>query len=426
MTDRVDIKEIGPCQKEISIRVPAAEMAQELDEAYQQLALSRRIPGFRPGKAPRAVLEARFGREARSEALYHGAQRGYLRTIREAEIPIVGDPVFEGLSWEGTGDLAFTARVEVRPAVGLKEYRGIEVTASDAAVKEEEVEKVIASFRERSAVFEVVSGRSVAPGDWAVVDYRPVEEGAVAPAANVLIELTVDDPKSLAPQIAGMRPSETRTVTLSLPAEEGKAARQVALSLTLKEIKKRVLPDLNDELAKTWGDFNSLSEVRAKVSAGLKERKEKAAAEAREEQVVARLLKDNVFSLPPRALQGMAASNLEDLKRYRAALRGRDGEELGEEKLAELARTRAERDLRLVFILEEIARREKISVDAQALGEEIGRLAREHRQPPASVRRTLEENGDIPVVEERLRRRRALALVVETSVVKENERGHRK
>ena len=98
MTDRVDIKEIGPCQKEISIRVPAAEMAQELDEAYQQLALSRRIPGFRPGKAPRAVLEARFGREARSEALYHGAQRGYLRTIREAEIPIVGDPVFEGLS----------------------------------------------------------------------------------------------------------------------------------------------------------------------------------------------------------------------------------------------------------------------------------------------------------------------------------------
>lgn len=417
MSAGIDSKDIGPCQRELSIRVPAEEMAKELDEAYQQLARSRRIPGFRPGKAPRAVLESRFGKEARSEALSKAAGRGYVRAVKDGSIPIVGDPVFNGLSWEEGGDLVFTARVDIRPAVDLKEYRGIKVAAGETAVSREEVDQVIASFRERSAVFEVVSGREVAAGDWAVVDYRAVSDGSVSPRENILLELKADDPRSLAPQIAGMKPSETRTVKLSLPAEAGKEARQVELSLTLKEIKKRVLPSLSDELAKTWGDFKSVDEVRAKVTAGMKERKEKAAREEREEQVVSRLLRDNVFPLPPRALEETAASTLEDLKRYRSALRGEGGAEMSEEKLAALARERAENDLRLVFILEEIARRENLSVDAQSLGEEIARIARERRQAPSEVRRSLEENGDIPGLEERLRRRQALALVVEASVV---------
>jgi trigger factor len=418
MTDKVDIKDIGPCQKELSIRVPAEEMKKDLDEVYRQLARSRRIPGFRPGHAPRAVLETHFGKEARAEALYNGARTGYVRAIQEMSIPVVGDPVFEGLSWEGEGDLVFTARVDTHPAVELKEYRGIEIAAGETGVSEEEVEKMIASFRERSAVFEVVSGREVAAGDWAVVDYRAVSDASVPPRESVLLELRADDPRSLAPQIVGMKPSETRTVTLSLPVQEGAAERKVELSLTLKEIKKRVLPELSDELAKTWGDFSTVDEVRKKVSAGWKERKEKAAREAREEQVVARLLRDNVFPLPPRALEQMAAGHREDFKRYRSALRSQDGTEMSEEKLAALARERAEDDLRLIFILEEIARREKVSVDARSLGEEISRIAHQNQQAPSEVRRAMEASGDIPALEERLRRRSALALVVAAAVVK--------
>ena len=417
MADSVEIKEIHPCQRELAIQVPAEEMEKDLEEVYRRLARSRRVPGFRPGKAPRSVLETHFGKETRAEALSDRALRSYLQAVKDRSIPAIGDPVFGDVHWEEKGDLTFTVRVDVHPTMELKEYRGIPVSAVETGVSEEEVERVIASFRERSGSFEVVTDRELKFGDWALVDYRAVSDPAVSPATNVLLELKADDPRGLAPQIAGMKPGETRAATLSLPPGEGKEGRKVDLALTLKEIKKRTVPELNDELAKSWGEFDTLGEVREKVKTSLLKQKEEEARSAREEQAAERLLKDNVFPLPPRALERMAADNLQNLARYRDGLRMKDGGEVSEDRLAALARERAEKDLRLIFILEEIARREKIAIDAQTLGEEIGEIARQRKENPAAARRILEKNGEIPALEDRLRRRAALALVVEAAAV---------
>jgi trigger factor len=411
----IEIKETHPCQREVIIRIPPEAMAEELTAVYRRFSQSRRIPGFRPGKAPREILEKRFVKEARAEAIGNRMAKCYSQAVREKGLKVVGDPVFKEVNWEDDQPAVFKAVVDIEPEVEIKHYKGIRVIKKIPKVDEKEVEDAFAALRERSASFEVVEGRELREGDYALIDYRTKQDEKSPWIENMLVEIRSGLSGDFSGQLVGMKQGEERAVKFKpLPPEGGgeKPEREIELAVRLREIKTKRLPELNDELASHWGDFKNLEEVRAKLRESILSRKEEA-TRSLEEQVMSFLLDKHRFVLPPRLSARMEEDYLGELRRYR-------GGETGEgSDLEEKARQRAERDLRLLFILNAIARSENLKVDPKAVGEEIRRQAYRMGTAPADYQRDLEEKGEMTLIESRLLRQQTMDFLLKEAKVKE-------
>lgn len=418
----VEIKETKPCQRELTFRIPAEIMEEELAQVYRRLARSQQIPGFRAGKAPRSVLEIRFGKEARAEALENRMVQSYSEAVKEHNLDVVGRPIFGDPDWKGKQPLVFKAVVDVAPALELKNYREIRLIKRKPRLESEEVERALESLRERSATFEVVEGRTLREGDYALVDYRKLGDKEAEWQENALIEIRPDSPGGLSEKLIGMERGETGKVVIKPPpAGEGKkgSSPEVEFQVRLKEIKVKRLPELTDELASHWGDFKNLEGVREKLQETILKQKEDNSRRFLEEQVVASLLKKNSFTLPPSTLSRLEKDYYDKMRRYRLSSEEGKAKAGEEEELRKQARESAEKDLRLIFILEEIARREKLEVDPKILGEEISSAARQHGLDPAEYRKQLEEKGEVAILKSRLLRRRAMDFLITEAKIKE-------
>jgi len=417
----VEIKETQPCQRELEFRIPAEIMEEELGRVYQRLARSQRIPGFRAGKAPRSVLEIRYGKEAGAEAVQNVMLRSYSEAVKENELKVIGRPHFIDTEWQEKQPLIFKAIVDIAPVLELKNYRGIRLVREKPRVESAEVEQALESLRERSATFEVIEGRELRPGDYALVDYRRIGEGQGEWQENALIEAR-PEAGGIAEKLIGMKRGETRKAAVRIPDGEERekgSSPEAEFMVRLKEIKSKKLPELNDELAANWGNFKNLDEVKEKLNETILKNKEDAARRALEEQVISILLKKNSFNLPPSVLERLEKDYQSQLLRLNSGGKGDKPESNKSEELQERARKSAEKDLRLIFILEEIARREKLEADPKMLGEEITASARRRGVDPSEYRRQLEESGEVAAVQSRLLRRRALDFLIAEAKIKE-------
>ena len=386
-------------------------MIKELDRVYEELRRSRRVPGFRPGKASRAVLQVRFGNEARRQALQSQVARGYREAIRENNIKALGDPDFKEVEWAGEGDLSMKVVVDIAPEVEPKGYQAISLNKKKVQVDDEEVEAALQNLREHAASFEVVEDRELREGDWAQVDYRSLQGQDSSWLENAMLEIKKPELDKFSAQLAGLKPGQTRTVEIELEKEkEGKSR----LEVKLKEIKKRVLPELNDALAQSWGNFKDMTEVREKIRQDLEREKETDARKDLENQVTKYLIGKNDFSLPPGVLERLTKDYQEEIKRLTSA----GAKDAPEEDYQKRAREMAENELRLTFLLDAIAVREKIEVDPRILGEEVGRLAVRQKVDPAELRNQLRQSGKLDLLEDRLRRRQTMDFLITNAKIK--------
>ncbi len=418
MMTKVDIRDLHPCRRELTIEIPLEAMEEEMGSVYARLSRGRRIPGFRPGKAPRKILEKYFRDEARSETVGNRVRRGYLDAVREQEIEVFGDPDFSEIDWPEAGPLRFKVAVDVRPMVELKNYRGIRLTGTDCRVEDTEVDRTLEGLRERSATFETINGRPLREGDWALVDYRPSGHADENWVEGTLVEITSPDHEGIGSQLAGMPAGESRSVTIPPAGDQNADAAPLEVEIRLREIKKRNLPEASDEWARTWGQFSGLEELRGQIREDIRQRKELEQKRSLEEQAIEYLLKKHTFPLPPATLDSLIEEYRKEVKEQadRALSAGR--EKVPEEKIAEIARQRAEADLRLIFILSAIARAENLEVDARLLGEEVALLARQKGVSPVEYRRELEESGRLGVVRDRLLRRLATDFIIKEAKIK--------
>lgn len=417
------IREVAPCRREVAVEVSAAEMGEELARVLRRIGRGAQIPGFRPGKAPDRVISSRFGAEARREALQNKLSESFFQGCREHSLPILGSPEFSEVSWEDDSPLKFKASFDITPSFELAPYRGIELVKPAASVSEEEIEQELEKLRERSATFETEATRPLRAGDFALVDYRSQDpkqsdDEETAWVEGILLEIKppeADD--DFSGQLLGLEPGEIRSVRMK---EDGKEKKEnpPLLQVRLQEIKKKVLPDLSDELASTWGPFANLQEVRLKLEEALGEQREEQARRNMESQALEKLKGANEFALPPTALKSFQEGQLALLRSW-----SQNGEKApAEEELAARAAELAEGELKAIFILREIARREKIEVSPAELGEEIAREARQRGENPSTYRKRLEEEDSLSAVEDRLRRQRALELVLAEAEIKEEKK----
>ncbi len=425
------LEETGKHTVKLTVEVPPEETKPVLDLAYQHLAGSVNVPGFRKGKAPRKVIEAQVGRGTiLREFLEHALPTFYLQAVGEHELAPIADPEFDDVEVADveTSGVRFTATVDVRPRLEFSEddYKGLTLTRPTSTVSEREVDDQLDRLRERFAELESI-GRPAAKGDFVVADVRATVHGQEVPEAGgqgVLLEVGSGTlVPELDKELEGARPGGIHKVNATLPEGAGdRAGQEVTFSVLVKEVKGKRLPELDDDFAKTASEFDTLDEVRADLRTKLGTLKE-AQADAELRDAALQALSEKVDAELPERLVDRETERRVEAARQRAERGGTTLEEvlkasdIDELRFRSDARAHATRAIRADLALEAVARAEDLKVSDEELDKTIEDLARDAGRSAKDVRRSLESSGQMTSLAGDIIRDRALTLVVDHATV---------
>ena len=414
------VEEINSVKKKINIEIEPESVAKEMDKAIKDVAKKAKIPGFRPGKAPNNVVEKHYGEEVRSEVMNRLISDSYLMALQENKLSPVDMPKIENITTLAKGSpLSFTAIVEVRPSITLGTYDGIEVKEQDLVVTDQELNQTLDRLREMYAQLEVVEGLALAKDHTAIIDFEGFHDGKTIEGAKAADHVLAMGSGNLIPgfeeQLIGMKKDETREIQVTFPADytnkeiSGKEAR---FTVTLKEIKKKVLPELNDEFAKDTGGNKTVEELKARIKEDLEARKRDEQGSAQREELMSKLVDAHEFEVP----QGMVEHELQAMARQQAtrfARQGMDIKSFDAKKFMEKTRDLAVKRVKGILLLEEIAEKEKIEVTDQEFSVSIAAMAKEAGQTADAVNKYYEsKDGGLDNLRDSLVQEKTFGLLI--------------
>jgi trigger factor len=420
---KTNITELPESRVRVEAEVPADEVERRIQQAARELGRQMRIDGFRKGKVPPAVVLRRLGREAvLDEALRSALGSWYVDAIDEAGIATVGEPELDVKDLPGEGQpLSFSIEIGVRPKATLGEYKGIEVGKREPQVTDEAIDEELAKLRDRFATLETEE-RQAADGDHLVMDYvgsidgEPFEGGE---GRDQLLELGSG---RLIPgfeqQLLGASAGETRTVNVTFPEEYGEhSGKDASFEVTVKEVKSKRLPELDDEFAESAAGFDSLAELREDVSSKLGEAEERAIEREFEEAVLSAAVDASTVDPPDRLVHARAHEMLERMlvalerqgisKQAYLQITGKD-----EEQLAHEAEPEAAQALKREAVLAAIVEAEEIVPSDDELLEALTPVAERESEQPQKVLEELRKAGRLDRIREDLATSQAIELLV--------------
>src|SRR5213593_3935659 len=395
---KVAVEEMESCKRRLVVEAPADVVTKEWERAYDRVQKQARLPGFRKGHVPRSLVKVHFADDVRLEVAQHLIPDVYRQALSEVRLDPVGEPDLQDVRFE---EGAHTAAP---------------VTGSD-------VDATLDRMREQQAEFRDVE-RAATPGDLVIVDYTLTIDGE-QPVQQSGYAFMVGD-GSVMPEVdqavAGMRTGEQRQVGFRLPDDYRKEAlrgKSGTGELKLIEVKEKILPELNDDFAKSLGEFATLEALRAEVVKQLKARRASEERHALEEKVVDTLLGRQAFAVPESMIMRQIAHQVEHA-RERMRRQGVDpeGVQWDYPKLIGELRPGAERAVRRGLLLEAVAEREGFAPTDAAVDAEIEKLAQASQRPAPAVRRMMEKSGDLKGLRQALRERMTLEFLVNHATVK--------
>jgi trigger factor len=401
----------------LSVEVDEQEMDVAVAAAFRKIAREVRIPGFRPGKAPRRILEARLGSDyARQEALRAALPEFYARALEETDVDAIAPPDIDITGGEEEGPLAFDAVVEVRPRLRLAGYDSLEITVPKPGATDEEVDAQIDRLRDQFAELSTVS-RPARDGDHVLANIKGYRH------AEAIEGLTADDYSyevgsgSVVPELdenlRGAGAGDILKFTATAPDEE-----EVGFQVLVKEVRQKVLPEVSDEWANEASEFDTVAELRADLATRLGTIKKVQAQLALQQETV-NALTELVAEEVPEALVGADMERrLHDLH-HRLEAQGAtitqymEATGTSQEELVAALREQAVASVKADLALRAVADAEALDPTDAEVDAEIARLAERTGQKAAAVRRQLERNQQMPAVRSDLRKRKALEWVAE-------------
>jgi trigger factor len=416
---KVEVEKQPGSVSKLYIELPADEVSKEWDAIASSFARWAKIPGYRPGKAPRAVIEKRFRREIQDEVTKKLVSKSYREAIEQEQLQVASLSNIEDVHFGEDKSMRFRATVVTQPEFELPNYRNIPVQLPQTKASEAEIDAALERLREQSADFIDAPERGLEMGDFAVLDFegsingRPVQE--IAPQASRSLHGGNKFWLHLAPenflpgfcdQLIGQKRGETRLVIINFPqdfAVKELAGKKADYAVTLHEIKEKVLPELNDEFAAKLMEGKSLGDLRRMIAHDLEHEKEHEVERAKEAQILKYLHERTQFELPPLLLQNETRRALAELVQ-RNRERGVSDEALKqrEKELIDAAAGLAAQRLKTNFILERIARREAIRVSPQEIDLRIKQEAARYDMPPEKMRKQLEEHNGLGALAEQI------------------------
>ena len=394
---KVQVEELSPIEKKLSIEVENARVAEELTRAYTALSKQVKLPGFRQGKVPRRILEQRFREQVEDEVIQRVVQNAWLEAVREHKVEAVAPPqVTNNSGLKADGPFSFEARVEVKPKVEAKDYQGLPLTRTDTNVADADVDARLEELRQSMARLEPVEGRDVAQaGDFATVDYVATVEGTDFPgskADGVTVELAPGElVESNVAALEGSKVGDVKELDYAFPADyrveqvKGKTAR---FKFTVKGLKKKVVPELNDDFAKETNEAQSLGELRTKIRTDLEQGKRTKAQNDERAAILTALIERNAFDVPKSMVERTIDNMLEGQLRNMARM-GMDPRQLNLDfaRLREDLRERATQEVKGALLIEAIAQKENIQASDADVDKKLEELAAEAKQPIDVVRK---------------------------------------
>ena len=403
----------------LQIELPPEEVSKEWDVIANSFARFAKIPGYRPGKAPRAVIEKRFRKEIHDELTKKLVSKSYHDAIEQKQLRVVSLTNVEDVQFGDDKSMRFRATVVTAPEFELPEYRNIPVRLPDTKVSEAEVDAALERLREQSADFVDVPERELRMEDFAVIDFegaiegRPISE--IAPNASKNLHGGKKFWLHLAPenflprfceQIVGMKRGETRSVQVQFPAGfpvAELAGKKADYAVTLNEIKQKVLPPIDDAFAARLVPGKTVADLRHMIEHDLEHEKEHEVERAKESQIVKFLHEHTAFDLPLPLLKSETRRALNELVHGNRARGVPDDILKGKEKeLVEGAGSLAAHRLKTNFILSRIAEREKIEVSREELDARIREEAARYDISVDKMRKELQEHDGLNSLAEQL------------------------
>jgi len=392
---------IEGCKHELEITVPLEDVDRETERVVANLQKKVRIPGFRPGKAPAGIIRTRFAGELRQDVLENLVPKALNKRLEEEHLAFVGTPNILEVHFEKGEPLRFKAQFEVPPEFDLGEYRGITVNYREPEVTDQDVEDRLNHIRDSRAEYINIDPRPVEEGDHAVISLESLG-GATEPVHQDEMTVNVGGPDTLpafTEALRGMNPGEEKEVQVTYPDDYGQeklAGRTVTFRLHLKVIRRKELPEINDDFAKDLGDYQNMNEVRGAIRKSIYSEREHEAQQEAKNQIVEKLAGAHDFPVPETYVDRQVEMQLEQQLRDVAGA-GVDPRKLNIDwaKLRESRREKAMLEVRGSLLLGKIADREAIQATQDEVDREVQRIARQRREPVDATRKRLEEKGII-------------------------------
>ncbi len=429
MEVRAELEDITSVKKKLSVEVPAEVASEEFERLAQDYKKYARLPGFRPGKAPLQLIKRKFAGDIKGEVIKKLVPESLEEALRAEGVRPLGYPSLENVTAEVGKPLIYEASFEVRPVVELPEYRGLEVSVEAKPVAEEDIQEQLERLRETNAQLVAVEDRPVQDGDEVMIDlngeYLDVEPGQEVQAiAEEDIIVRVGDEgthPSFSENVKGLNIGEEKIFEVEYSddyPEKKLAGRQVRFTAEVTDIKCKELPELSDDFAKDLGDFESLDDLRARISGDLAaSREQERAAEVRK-SLINKLVAQTSFEVPEVLVEGRTRERIEGLA-GRIASQGIDPSRANIDwrKIREDMQQDVVDEVRGRLILDEIASQEDIEVGPEDINEEMRKAAESMGQPVEKVQQHFSEPDQLAGLKADIRRSKALAIIVDGAKV---------
>lgn len=399
---QIKVEELSKVKRKINFEIPAGRVAEEIDKVYEQIRKRAAIKGFRKGKAPQAFLEKHFSGQMEADVLKNLVNETYFNALLEQKIFPVGHPAIEMDELKKGEPLTYSATVEVFPDVEVKEFDGLEIKKEKYQFDEAVVDARLKEMQDSMAQMKPVEDRPAALGDFVTLDFvgsidgMPFENGS---AENFVLELGSGKfIPGFEEQLAGLNVGAQSEIGVTFPESYGKdelAGKAATFAVTIKEIKAKELPPLDDEFAKEFGEFETVQELRDKL-AELHEKQEKDRIENEvRERLVNVLIEKNDLDVPETLVERQLESMLESTKKrlflQRVTL---DMMGLDDDQYRTRFRDTALTQVKGALLLEALAKKEGIVAESADMDAKFGQIAAQSGQTPDKVRDYYQQNSE--------------------------------
>jgi trigger factor len=409
----LQVEKLEKNMAKLTVEVPAEEFDKALTAAYNKNRGRFNIPGFRKGKAPQAMIEKMYGAGVLYEdAVNEALDATYAGAAEESGLDIVSRPEISVVQVEKGQNLIYTATVAVKPEVTLGEYKGIEVTKASAEVTDEDINAELKRVQEQNSRLVTVEDRAVQDGDQTVIDFEGFVDGKTFEGGKGEdYALTIGSHSfidTFEEQLIGKAIGEACEVNVTFPNEyhaTDLAGKPAMFKVTVKEIKSKELPELNDEFASEVSEFENLEEYKNDIKVKLAEKKEKEAATENEDNVVQKVVENSTMEIPEPMIESQVNNMVNDYAR-RMQSQGLSLDQYMKftgmtiESLKDQMKPQALKRIQTRLVLEAVAKAENITVADEAVDKEIAQMAEAYKMEVDQVKEALGETGIVQMKED--------------------------
>ncbi len=427
MDKKVTVEDLSPCEKKLTVEVPAPLVEQALQSYYNSMSKSVKLKGFREGKAPVQMVKMQFQGEVRREVISRVMNETYSEVVNEQALFPVAQPRVDVQPWEEGKPLVYTACVEIKPPVEVKNYIGLSAEKEKVSIDKKQVETTLEQLRESKAQLKTVSEpRGIQDKDFVVMDFEGLMDGQAIPGGssqNFLYEMGSHRfVEGFEEGLKNMKPEEQKEISVTYPKDfhdQRLAGKKVVFKVSVKEIKEKEIPPLDGAFAQQIEGCKTLEELRAKIHDDLVKREEHRIQKEIEKKILTQLVEKNDLTPPPSMVRQQYDFLVDDSKR-RLTQMGLQGKELEEQlqKWESGFKTRAQFDVKVVLLIEALVKKEKIEISEKELDEGLEKIAKSANSTVAKVKSYFKEKETLSQVRWQLLQDKAIGFLISKSKIK--------